>query len=88
MSKQTPENMKVESIDDTPFPFGKYKGLTPNQVAEEDPSYIVWAYENIKNYTTCTALLYKACLQDRDEGDYADDEELAESVDSFMERNS
>lgn len=32
--------------DELPFPFGKYKGMTANQVAEIDPSYVVWAYDH------------------------------------------
>lgn len=28
--------------------FGKYKGKTIKEVMEENPGYIVWCYENMK----------------------------------------
>lgn len=34
-------------IDDLPLKFGKHEGLTPNEIAELDPDYIIWMYENI-----------------------------------------
>lgn len=30
------------------IPFGKYTGLTWEEVAEIEPSYVIWAAENIK----------------------------------------
>jgi len=35
--------------DDQPLLFGKYVGKTPKEVLEEDPSYIVWLFDNIEN---------------------------------------
>lgn len=34
-----------EKLDHTPLVFGKHKGKTPSEVAEHDPSYIVWLYD-------------------------------------------
>ena len=67
-------NIKSLSIDETPLTFGKYKGQTPEQIAEENPSYLIWAYENLDN-KPCTKLLYYACLHDEEEkgeGSYLD----------------
>lgn len=46
------ENKVEESIKDPSdyvLKFGKHSGKTLGQVKEEDPSWIVWAKENIKN---------------------------------------
>ena len=37
----------MEDLDHTPLTFGKYKGQTPDEISEHDPSYIVWLYNNI-----------------------------------------
>lgn len=37
---------EIESKDDTPFTFGKHQGDTPNYVAQHDPKYLIWFYEN------------------------------------------
>lgn len=50
----------LKQLDDTPLAFGKYKGKTPNEVAEINPGYIVWMYENIER-ENCTHRLYKEC---------------------------
>lgn len=47
--------------DHIPLTFGKYQGKTPNKVAEIDPSWLVWAYNNVKNRVTCSHLLVKEC---------------------------
>jgi uncharacterized protein (DUF3820 family) len=54
--------------DDTPLKFGKYKGKTPNQVADEDPSYVVWMHANVLP-PPCTRELAIACEQDEREAD-------------------
>ena len=54
--------------DDLPLTFGKYKGKTPNQIAEVDPSYIVWMVEKTKKGEgRASRDLYLACL-DIDKG--------------------
>lgn len=37
----------VGDPDIKPLTFGKYKGYTPEEIAEHDPSYIVWLYDNV-----------------------------------------
>ena len=41
-------------LDKTPLRFGKYKGKTPIEVLEIEPSYLVWAYTTIVNFATCS----------------------------------
>lgn len=62
------------SKDHTPLTFGKYKGKTPEEVAEICPSYVVWMYENVKP-VPCSKALRDDCKQDtqEDEADLADD---------------
>lgn len=52
--------------DDTPLRFGKYKGQTPNQIAEHDPSYVVWMHANVLP-PPCSRELALACEQDQRE---------------------
>lgn len=35
-------------LDDQKLTFGKHKFRTPNEIAEDDPSYIVWLYDSVK----------------------------------------
>ena len=61
------------SIDDTPLMFGSYKGLTPNQVADIDPRYVVWMFRAVKP-APCSKKLAEACQMDEyDEGAEAED---------------
>jgi hypothetical protein len=60
--------MARDIIDNKPLNFGKYKGKSSNEVAAEDPWYIVWMYETIKP-ERCSASLYKDCKRDADEED-------------------
>ena len=39
---------KDEQLDDQKLTFGKYMFKTPNEIADIDPSYIVWLYNNVK----------------------------------------
>ena len=66
-SEAVPAETADEKLDHTPLTFGKYKGKTPSDVAEKDPSYITWMYENVKNKNTCSARLYKACANEDDD---------------------
>ncbi len=54
-----------ETLDHTPLTFGKYAGLTPNEIAEtkgkQGEQYIVWMYTNVTNKPTCSFLLAKEC---------------------------
>lgn len=50
-------------LDKTPLRFGKYKGKTPIEVLEIEPSYLVWAYTTIVNFNTCSAELADQAYQ-------------------------
>jgi hypothetical protein len=54
---------KDEHLDDQKLTFGKHKFRTPHEIAEDDPSYIVWLYENI-NPKVVSKSLYIACSLD------------------------
>jgi hypothetical protein len=60
--------------DETPITFGKYKGKTPDEIGDYDPSYVVWMYANVKP-VPCSKELAKTCEQDirEYEEDKADD---------------
>lgn len=34
-------------IDNIPLSFGKFKGKTPNEICEQQPSYICWMWEEM-----------------------------------------
>lgn len=63
----------ADKLDHTPLTWGKYKGKTPDQIAETDPSYVVWMFDNVVNQNTCSKLLADACRADDmdDEEDHA-----------------
>jgi hypothetical protein len=57
-----------EALDHSPMKRGKYSALrgnpkTPNQVAEIDPAYIVWAFDAWDS-RPCSHLLYRECVKD------------------------
>lgn len=56
------------SLDDTPLTFGTHKGKTPNQVAKEAPSYILWMSEKIKPCPCSHGLILdcESAINDRD----------------------
>jgi hypothetical protein len=58
----------MKDIDDLPLWFGKWKGYTPNEVAEEEPGYVVWMYENVTPIP-CSKWLAEACMQDDSDND-------------------
>jgi hypothetical protein len=57
---------KGEVLDSIPLRFGKYRGESPNKIANEDPGYIVWMYENVQD-KHCSKNLYLACKEFLDE---------------------
>lgn len=68
----------ADKIDHTPLTKGKYKGKTPDEISEIDPSYVVWAYENWLP-RPCSRLLADACREDkREHNDYDEDGGLDE----------
>ena len=48
-------------IDTRPVSYGKHKGLTPEDIAEIDPGYIVWLVDNV-SINVCSPLLYRSCV--------------------------
>lgn len=56
------------TIDNKPIGIGKYRYLTPNEVAEDDPGYIVWLYDNLFP-RRCSKALRDACDADLQEED-------------------
>lgn len=42
------------------FTFGKYKGRLIKEVIEQDPSYVVWAADNVKGFNLSPQMLKKA----------------------------
>lgn len=62
------DELDVEAmLDRTPLKFGKYKGITPEKLAEtggydnKGNSWLKWAYENVFNFDVCSAALYRDC---------------------------
>lgn len=64
------------SIDHTPLLFGKYKGMTPEEISEVDPSYIIWLYLLFSHRVVCSKELYKFCVRVMDKEDEEDYDEL------------
>jgi hypothetical protein len=58
-----PSEVSDEELDHTPLRDGKYKGQTPSQVAEHDPSYIVWLSENYDR-AVVSDVLARTCMED------------------------
>jgi len=78
---------KAEEPDFRPLTFGKYKGKTPEEVAQIDPSYVCWMYKEVKP-TPCSLALKNECEQDvrelQSEHDSQDD--VRDTYDRFMGR--
>lgn len=55
---RTAEEIKIDS---SLVGFGQYKNKTWNDVAEINPSYIVWCYENVTNRKLCSMPLANWC---------------------------
>ena len=83
---------KEESLDHTPLKFGKHRGETPEQVADKDPDWLVWAYETVKNRPVCSSALYRDCKEEtskpRAAREYDEEEEhLANAAYGYMGQN-
>lgn len=79
LSQTTTSAAETADIDDTPLQFGKYKSKTPNEVADIEPSYIVWMHANVLP-PLCTRGLAQAC---EDSGE--DDTDNWLSYDNFRD---
>ena len=56
----------MKNIDNVKLSFGKYKGITPNEIYLIDPKYIIFLYEKRKyeNYKKfCSYKLYCECAK-------------------------
>ena len=62
-------------LDKTPLTFGKYAGLTPDQISEIDPGYVVWLYRTIQPQRVST-WLYEVCLNDASDDSEDDTDEV------------
>lgn len=60
-----PYEKRVESPDSIALKFGKYASQTPEQIADLDPGYIVWLYDEFDSRLVSRAL-YLACDQKYD----------------------
>lgn len=58
-----------QDLDHKPLNFGKHKGKTPEWVAENDPSYLLWLYELGPQPPRCSLALYNATQRDDNEDD-------------------
>jgi len=54
-------------LDHQPMTFGKYKGKTPEWVSENDPAYLIWAFDTVKDKPVCSKALYVDCKNDIEE---------------------
>lgn len=67
-------------IDELPLTFGKYAGKTPSELMAEDPSYVVWMYDNVSP-KPCTEELYMDAVEaSEDEPFDSEDPWYAEAV--------
>jgi len=55
------------NVDDMELGFGKYKGYTPSDLLDIDPSYIVWMYENVQPIRCSRELYMDACSEVEDQ---------------------
>lgn len=60
--------IKPKDPDNTPLTFGKYKGRTPWELYQDDPGYLVWAWENVGPHV-CSRDLYELAQEASEEGD-------------------
>lgn len=60
--------------DKEPLGFGKYPFSSPENIADKDPQYIIWLYENHSDGKNIVSRnLYNACVMDVEEQDHTDD---------------
>lgn len=72
IKKKVVISIKPVDLDNEPIRFGKYRGKTPNQIAKEDPRYLVWMWNNINNPPVTKSLVLDCedqtlCRDDEDE---------------------
>lgn len=50
----------LEKELNTRMAFGRHKGFTVGEVLDQNPSYLVWAYENVESFTLSSPVLTEA----------------------------
>jgi len=60
--------IKPKDPDNTPLTFGKHRGLTPWELYQNDPDYLVWAWEIVGPHV-CSRDLYELAQEAVGEGD-------------------
>lgn len=58
--------MKPKLRNDHVMAFGKYKGMTLADIADQDPSYVIWLTDN--NVLDINVKLVSDCMADSMEG--------------------
>lgn len=69
-----------EDCDNTPVGKGKYAKLTPKQISDRDPQYLIWMYREWSDHSISEAL-YKQTLQELE--DQSETEEAVYCKDTF-----
>ena len=65
--------------DKAPLYFGKYQGKTPNEIADIDPSYIVWLFDQ-RGPNSCTKDLADLCRESLEEQDESEESDLYDDI--------
>jgi hypothetical protein len=79
---------KEEELDFRPLTFGKYRGKTPEQVAEIDPSYVCWMYKEVKP-TPCSLALQVVCENEvrESKAEWGSQDDVMDTYDKFSDRS-
>ena len=64
--------LSLPDIDSRKLSFGKYKGMSPDEIGDVNPCYVVWMYENI-DPPPCSKELYLACESAAQDDDHTED---------------
>ena len=74
-------------VDHLPLSFGKHQGKTPEWVSENDPNWLVWAYENVKDKPVCSPALYADCknsIADNPDHQGYTEQEVTDMFDAYI----
>lgn len=58
--KMLSQVISEQDLDDTPLGKGKYADRTPDELSDEDPEYLVYAYETW-DIKPCSKAMYNYC---------------------------
>lgn len=74
----------TRDLDEIPFLYGKYQGMTPLWVASHDPSYIIWFAETVDpSRIPFTKDLYELCKLTH-AGEEAEDDPSLKELDGHL----